>query len=88
MLQALQWPISRNELLQILIKKNWDRSLFEAFCEVLRETQNPQLNNLVTTKAKDLLEGKCSFYKSWREIEDIHEISLKMFPISPTTIYK
>ena len=27
-------------------------------------------------------------HQAWQETEDIHEISLKMFPISPITIYK
>ena len=29
-----------------------------------------------------------SYAPSWREIEDIHKISMKMYPISPITVYK
>lgn len=36
-MKGLQWPASRNELLQILIRKKWTSSMFETFCNALRD---------------------------------------------------
>ena len=57
-MQKLQWPSSRNQLLQMLIKKQWDRKAFNDFCDVLKDTQKDE--KFIETfgkKAHDFMKG-------------------------------
>ena len=50
-IQGLPYPESRNELLQILIKKQWTEDSFEKFCVVLNGSgEGKQLSNILTKK--------------------------------------
>ena len=56
-MQGLGWPANRNEFLQILIRKNWDRTSFEDFCTILGSTQPIKLKEQVIGKAESYIEG-------------------------------
>ena len=64
-LQKLQWPTNRNQMLQMLIKKQWDKRLFNSFFEILKETQKDEkFIDTFTKKVDDFMEGKGRFFWS------------------------
>ncbi|KAI0234930.1 hypothetical protein LSAT2_014691 [Lamellibrachia satsuma] len=40
--KSLEWPHNRNTFLQILIRKHWNKAMFDEFMHVLQETQEKQ----------------------------------------------
>lgn len=60
MLQRLQWPANRNELLQILIRKKWTSAMFDSFCDILRQKSSTatfasQSNQVLAEKLRQAL---------------------------------
>ena len=62
--QGLRWPSNRNELLQILVRKPWNKSSFTAFCGVLRRTQGDKLTHMFVNKADDFVLGLSKMHSS------------------------
>ena len=56
--QTLRWPSNRNELLQILIRKDWPEAAFKLFHGILQETQKEPLTLLVEKKVISFCKGE------------------------------